>query len=71
MTSWDGIWENDTKTPKRKWMQTVANKIKIKDKVAEVEEMTVEMGKLQHMLKRERIGQHQGQMVSKTFGGRS
>ena len=52
-------------------MQTVANKIKIKDKVAEVEEMTVEMGKLQHMLKRERIGQHQGQMVSKTFGGRS
>ena len=44
------IWENDTKTPKRKWMQTVANKIK--DKVTQVEEMTVDMGKPQHILKK-------------------
>ena len=45
-----GIWENDTKTPKRKWMQTVANKIK--DKVTQVEEMTVDIGKLEHILKK-------------------
>ena len=43
------IWEDNTKTPKRKWMQTVANKIK--DKVTQVEEMTVDMGKL-HVLKK-------------------
>ena len=45
VTFWGGIWEDDTKTPKRKWMQTVANKTK--DKVTQVEEMTVQMGKLQ------------------------
>ena len=50
VTFWGGIWEDVTKTPKRKWMQTVANKIK--DKVTQVEEMTVEMGKLQHILKK-------------------
>ena len=50
VTFWGGIWEDDTKTPKRKWMQTVANKIK--DKVTQVEEMTVDMGKLQHILKK-------------------
>ena len=50
MTFWSGIWEDDTKTIKRKWMQTVANKIK--DKVTQVEEMTVDMGKLQHILKK-------------------
>ena len=41
------IWDDDTKTPKRKWMQTVANKIK--DKMTQVEEMIVDMGKLQHI----------------------
>ena len=50
VTFWGGIWGGDTKTPKRKWMQTVANKIK--DKVTQVEEMTVGMGKLQHILKK-------------------
>ena len=47
---WGVIWEGDTKTPKRKWMQAVANKIK--DMVMQVEEMTVEGGKLQHILKK-------------------
>ena len=50
VTFWGGIWQGDTKTPKRKWMQTVANKIK--DKVTQIEEMTVDMGKLQHILKK-------------------
>ena len=36
------------KTRKKKWVQTVANKIK--DKVTQVEEITVDMGKLQHIL---------------------
>ena len=42
--------EDDTKTPKRKWMQTVANKMK--DKVTQVEEMIVNMRKLQDILKK-------------------
>ena len=50
VTFWGGIWEDDTKTPKRKWMQTVANKMK--DKVTQVEEMTVNKGKLQDILKK-------------------
>ena len=50
VTFWGGIWEDDTKTPKRKWMQTVANKIK--DKLMQVEEITVKRGKLQHLLKK-------------------
>ena len=50
MTSWGGIWVDDTKTPKGKWVQTVANKIK--DKVRQVEEMTVDMRKLKHILKK-------------------
>ena len=49
MTFWGGTWEDDTKTPKRKWMQTVANRIK--DKVTQVKDMTVDMGKLKHILK--------------------
>ena len=44
---WGGIWDEDTKTPKRKWMQTVAKKIK--DKMTQVQEMIVDMGKLQHI----------------------
>ena len=50
VTFWGGIWEDDTKAPKRKWMQTVANKIT--DKVTQEQEMTVDMGKLQHILKK-------------------
>ena len=38
------------KNTKGKWMQTVANKIK--DKMRQVEEMTVDMGKLKHILKK-------------------
>ena len=38
------------KTRKIKWVQTVGNKIK--DKVTQVEEMTVDMGKLQNILKK-------------------
>ena len=38
------------KNTKIKWMQTAANKIK--DKVTQVEEMTVDLGKLQHILKK-------------------
>ena len=50
VTFWGGIWEDDTKTPKRKWMQTVANRMK--DNVTQVEEMTVHMGKPQDTLKK-------------------
>ena len=50
VTFWGGIWKDDTKTSKKKWMQTVTNKIK--DKVTQIEEMTVEMGKLQNILKK-------------------
>ena len=50
MTFCGGIWEDDSKTPKRKWMQTVANEIK--DKVMQVEKTTVDMGELQHILKK-------------------
>ena len=50
MTFWGGIWQNNIKTPKRKWMQTVANKIK--DKVMQVEDMTINMGMLPHILKK-------------------
>ena len=50
VTFWGGIWQDDTKTPKRKWMQTVANKIK--DKVTQLEEMTVDVRKLQHTMKK-------------------
>ena len=50
VTFWGGTWEDDTKTPKRKWMQTVANRIK--DKVTQVKDMTVDMGKLKHILKK-------------------
>ena len=46
VTFWVGIWEDDTKIPKTKWMQTAANKIK--DKVTQLEEMTVDVRKLHH-----------------------
>ena len=50
VTFWSGIWEDDSRTPERKWMQTVTKKIK--DKVMPVEEMIVNMGKLLHILKK-------------------
>ena len=58
MTFWGRIWEDDRKTPKRKRIQTVANKIK--DKVTQVEEMAVDMGKLRHILKIRKNGSAPG-----------
>ena len=36
---WGGIWEDETKTPNRKWMNTVAKKIR--EKVKNVQEFTI------------------------------
>ena len=36
---WAGIWEDDTKTPQRKWMNTIARKIT--EKVTNVQELVI------------------------------
>ena len=47
---WAGIWENNTKTPKRKWMNTVAKKMG--QKVANVQEFTITEKKLHQTVKK-------------------
>ena len=41
---WAGIWEDNSKTPQRKWMNTIAKKIK--EKIIDVQELTITEGKL-------------------------
>ena len=47
---WAGIWENNTKTPKRKWMNTVAKKMG--QKVANMQEFTITEKKLHQTVKK-------------------
>ena len=47
---WAGIWEDNTKTPKRKWMNTVAKKMG--QKVANVQEFTITKKKLHQTVKK-------------------
>jgi hypothetical protein len=41
---WAGIWEDETSTPHRRWMRTVAEKVR--SKVINVEELTITEEKL-------------------------
>ena len=47
---WGGIWENDTITPNRKWMETVAEKVRTK--ITNVERMTINEEKLYETIKK-------------------
>ena len=52
---WAGIWEDETSTPHRIWIRTVAEKIRAK--VTDVEELTANEKKLYETVKRRKIGQ--------------
>ena len=47
---WAGIWEENTKTLNRKWMNTVAKNIR--EKVANVQEFTITKTKLHQIVKK-------------------
>ena len=47
---WAGIWEDNIKTPKLKWMNTVAKKMG--QKVANVQEFTITKKKLHQTVKK-------------------
>ena len=47
---WAGIWEDNTKTPQRKWMNTVAKKIG--EKVTNIQEFTITEKKLHVTVKK-------------------
>ena len=66
---WAGILEDDTQTPYRKWMKTVAKKIA--EKVMDVHALVTDEKKLCEMVRKERIGLPLGLMVYKTFGGKA
>jgi len=47
---WAGIWEDDSKTPHRKWMSTIAQKIK--SKVVDIQDFTIREEKMHSIVKR-------------------
>ena len=47
---WAGIWEDNTKTPNQKWVNTVAKKIG--QKVANLQEFTITGNKLHQTVKK-------------------
>ena len=53
---WAGIWKDNTKTPHRHWMNTVANKIG--KKVTNVQEFTVTEKKLHETVNKRKITVH-------------
>ena len=66
---WAGIWENNTKTPKRKWMNTVAKKMG--QKVANVQEFTITEKKLHQTVKKRKNWSAPGIDGVQSFGGKS
>ena len=67
---WAGIWEDETQTPYRKWMNTVARKLR--EKVTHVQEFVTDNEKLKKtVIRKERTGVRQVSMEYRTTGGRS
>ena len=63
---WAGIWERNTKTPKQKWMNTVAKKMG--QKLANVQGLTNTEKDSTKQSRNERIGLLLGLMEYKIFG---
>ena len=55
---WAGIWKDNTKTPQRKWMNTVAKKIG--EKVTNIQEFTIIEKKLYGTVKKRKNGSAPG-----------
>ena len=66
---WAGIWEDESKTPHRKWMSTITQKIRAK--VVDVQEFTITQEKMYSIVKSRKKWSPRVSMEYKIIGGKS